>query len=194
MRRCRTTEHSRFLATAAIGAALALGLTSCSDSGSSQQQDRSLAAASGGSNAVPHSQQGQQALPQAELSGRDNLILTITAAERDGTAGYLTVRGKLTNTGPDITAVPAALRGSEPDILRTGPSLAGATLVDFPARKRYYVLRDTDGRPLTTTGLSTLQAGESARIFMQFPAPPPTTTTVGFQLPLFDTTTITISG
>ncbi len=66
--------------------------------------------------------------------------------------------------------------------------------MDFARGKRYYVLRDTDGRPLTTTGLSTLRAGESVHVFMQFPAPPASTTTVGFQLPLFDTANIKVSG
>ncbi|MFD7283650.1 hypothetical protein ACFV80_43335 [Streptomyces sp. NPDC059862] len=67
--------------------------------------------------------------------------------------------------------------------------------MDFARSKRYYVLRDTDGNPLTTTGLSTLKvAGESVWVFMQFPVPPARTTTVGFQLPLFDTADIKISG
>lgn len=89
--------------------------------------------------------------------------------------------------------VPAELRGNELEVLRTGPSLGGATVVDFAQHKRYYVLRDTDGRPLTTTGLTTLKADESVHVFMRFPAPPMSTTTVGFQLPLFDTANINIS-
>ncbi|WP_406451401.1 hypothetical protein [Streptomyces sp. NBC_01622] len=120
--------------------------------------------------------------------------MTITSAERDPVAGYLTVRGNLKNDGAGTVVVPAELRGNELDVLRTGPSLGGATVVDFSQHKRYYVLRDTDGRPLTTTGLSTLKAGESVHVFMQFPAPPTSTTTIGFQLPLFDTANIKISG
>lgn len=194
MRRWGTTGFRRHLATAGVAVGLALGLAGCSDSGSSVRQDRAVAAALEGGSTSSHGQQEQAAVPQAELAGRDDLVLTITAAERDRAASYLTVRGELTNEGAETAVIPAALRGSEPDVLRTGSSLAGATLIDFSARKRYYVLRDTDGRPLTTTGLSTLRAGESTRVFMQFPAPPPSTTTVGFQLPLFDTANIAISG
>lgn len=46
--------------------------------------------------------------------------------------------------------------------------------MDSKGKKRYYVLRDTDGRPLTTTNFPALKAGESLPVFMQFPAPPPT--------------------
>jgi hypothetical protein len=73
-------------------------------------------------------------------------------------------------------------------------SLGGATLVDAASKKRYYVLRDTDGRPLTTTGFSSLQPGESLAVFVQFPAPPTSTADVTFQLPTFASATIQISG
>ncbi|WP_405654132.1 hypothetical protein [Streptomyces sp. NBC_00019] len=177
-----------------ITVGVALAVAGCSDSGSSTLPDRAAAATAQGGGAVPRSQQERTAAPQAELAGRNGLVLAITVAERDRAAGYLTVRGDLTNTGPKTTAVPAELRGNETDVLRTGSSLAGATVVDFAARKRYYVLRDTDDRPLTTTGLSTLEPGESTRVFMQFPAPPPSASRVGFHLPLFDTANIAISG
>lgn len=193
MRRRDTTERRRRLATLGITVGLALAVAGCSDSGNSTLPDHAAAAAPEEGGSLPRSQQ-EQAAVQAELAGRNGLVLTITVAQRDRAAGYLTVRGNLTNNGTETTAVPAALRGNEADVSRTGASLAGATVVDFSARKRYYVLRDTTGRPLTTTGLSVLKPEESARVFMQFPAPPPSTTTVGFHLPLFDTANITISG
>ncbi|MGX4695516.1 hypothetical protein [Streptomyces sp. JNUCC 63] len=189
MTRWRTTAFRRRLAALSIAVGLALGVAGCSDS--SSQQDRSLAAASTAGGSAPHEQ--QTGAPLAELKGQDSLSLTITSAEREP-AGYLTVCGALKNEGTATAVVPAQLRGSELDVLRTGPSLAGATVIDFAGKKRYYVLRDTDGHPLTTTGLSTLKAGESARVFMQFPAPSASTTTVGFQLPLFDTANIKITG
>ncbi|MFE4413239.1 hypothetical protein [Streptomyces sp. NPDC056821] len=185
----RTTPFRRYLAALSIAASLALGVAGCSDG--SPQQDRSLAAASKAGGSTPHQPGGQTESPLAELQGQNGLSLTITSAERYP-AGYLTVRGTLKNEGTATTVVPAELGGNELNVLRTGPSLAGATVVDFAGKKRYYVLRDTDGHPLTTTGLSTLKAGESARVFMQFPAPPASTTAVGFQLPLFDTANIKI--
>lgn len=182
----------RRMVGAAALAALAFTVAGCSDG--STHQDRALTAATQVGGTTPRTQQGVPKAPLAELEGQGGLSLTITSAERDPSAGYLTVRGDLKNDAAGTAVVPAELRGNELDILRTGPSLGGATVVDFTRHKRYYVLRDTDGRPLTTTGLSTLKAGESVPVFMQFPAPPTSTTTVGFQLPLFDTANIKISG
>ncbi|MEU5524687.1 hypothetical protein ABZ759_29500 [Streptomyces sp. NPDC047860] len=179
-----TTAFGRHLTALTIVVGLGLGASACSGGG--RDQDRPAAKAGGGS--APYEQLRTEK-PLAELQGQGGLSLSITSAKRDP-AGYLTVRGDLKNDASTVAVVPAELRGSELKILRTGPSLAGATLVDFAHKKRYYVLRDTEGHPLTTTGLSTLKAGESAHVFMQFPTPP--SSTVGFQLPLFDTANIKI--
>ncbi|WP_435279760.1 hypothetical protein [Streptomyces sp. 1222.5] len=186
-----TSALGKHLAALTVTAGLAFGAVGCSGSGT--QQDRTLAAASEIGTSAPDQQLVETGSPLADLQGQNGLPLAITSAKRDP-AGYLTVRGDLKNDASEVAVVPVELRGNELEVLRTGPSQAGATLVDFTHCKRYYVLRDTDGRPLTTTGLSTLKAGEEVRVFMQFPAPPGSTTTVGFQLPQFDTATIKISG
>ncbi|WP_225080819.1 hypothetical protein [Streptomyces sp. CoT10] len=182
-------QLGRRLAALTITTGLTLGVAGCSVAG--REHDRAVTVGAGSDSSTLRAQQGRAGAPLAELHGQSGLALTITSAERDP-AGYLTVRGNLKNDAFVTTVVPAQLRGGELEVLRTGPSLAGATLVDFAHKKRYYVLRDTSGHPLTTTGLSTLKAGESARVFMQFPSP--SSSTVGFQLPLFDTATITITG
>ncbi len=180
--------------TVGVAALAALAFTAAGCSGGSMHHDRALTAATKAVGTTPRTQQSVAKSPLAELEGQGGLSLTITSAERDSSADYFTVRGDLKNDGSETAVVPAELRGNELDVIRTGPSLGGATVVDFTHHKRYYVLRDTDGRPLTTTGLSTLKAGESVHVFMQFPAPPTSTSTVGFQLPLFDTANIKISG
>ncbi|MEV0186791.1 hypothetical protein AB0I54_47615 [Streptomyces sp. NPDC050625] len=179
------------LATLTISAVLTLTTAGCS--GGSTPQERTVAAssASPAHGSAPRTQQGQPEVPPAVLKGQHHLQLTLTSARR--TAGVVTVRGRLKNTGTDLVVVPAELRGNETAVLKNGPSLAGATLVDFTGGKRYYVLRDTDARPLTTTGLSQLNGRESVAVFMQFPAPPTSTTTVDFELPLFESTTLTLS-
>ncbi|MFF9410403.1 hypothetical protein ACF1B0_33485 [Streptomyces anandii] len=183
------TAVGRRLTALTIAVGLTLGVAACS-AGGREQGRPSAAASQGGTDSEPRAQlQADQ--PLAELQGQGGLSLTITSAERDP-SGYVTVRGSLKNDGPTVAVVPAELRGSELAVLSTGPSLGGATLVDFTHKKRYYVLRDTEGRPLTTTGLSTLKGGDSAHVFMQFPSP--ASSTVGFQLPLFDTANIEISG
>ncbi|OKJ67854.1 hypothetical protein [Streptomyces sp. CB02261] len=128
----------------------------------------------------------------AVLKGKDGVDLTITSAERDA-GGFLTVKGALKNTSERSRALPGQIRGDETEVMKHGNSLGGATLIDSVGKKRYYVLRDTDGRPLTTTGLDILPAGETAAVFMQFPAPPATTTEVSFQLPTFEPATLKLS-
>ncbi|WP_030181121.1 hypothetical protein [Streptomyces sp. NRRL S-813] len=183
-----TTVVGKRLTALTLAVGLALGVAACS-AGDREQDPPSAAASQAGRGSEPR-EQLRADQPLAELQGQGGLSLTITSAERDP-AGYVTVRGDLKNDRPTVAVVPAELRGSELKVLSTGPSLGGATLVDFAHKKRYYVLRDTEGRPLTTTGLSTLKGGESAHVFLQFPSP--ASSTVGFQLALFDTATIKIS-
>ncbi|MFE5544234.1 hypothetical protein ACFQ71_10520 [Streptomyces sp. NPDC056534] len=130
--------------------------------------------------------------PLAVLKGRKSLQLALTSVERDA-GGFLTVKGRLTNAGESGSAVPAQVSGDETEVVKHGTSLGGATLVDAVGKKRYYVLRDTDGRPLTTSGLAIVPAGDSVEVFMQFPAPPASTAEVSFQLPTFEPATLKLS-
>lgn len=134
----------------------------------------------------------QTSEPLAVLKGQKGLEVSIASAERDA-GGFLTVKGQLTNTSDASTIVPSRLSGDETEVVKHGNSLGGATLVDSVGKKRYYVLRDTDGRPLTTAGLSNIGAGRSIPVFMQFPAPPASTTDVSFQLPTFEPATLKLS-
>ncbi|MFI2733024.1 hypothetical protein [Streptomyces sp. NPDC018711] len=128
----------------------------------------------------------------AVLKGRKGLQLAINSVERDA-GGFLTVKGRLSNAGESGSAVPAQVSGDETEVVKHGTSLGGATLIDSVGKKRYYVLRDTDGRPLTTSGLGVVSAGDSVDVFMQFPAPPASTTEVSFQLPTFEPATLKLS-
>ncbi|MFF9425704.1 hypothetical protein [Streptomyces sp. NPDC014746] len=128
----------------------------------------------------------------AIAKGQDGFELTINSAVRDA-GGFLTLKGSLKNTSEKGRAVPDNVRGDETEVLKHGTSLGGATLVDGAGKKRYYVLRDTDGRPLTTTGLGIVSAGRSVDVFLQFPAPPASTTEVSFQLPTFEPATLKLS-
>ncbi|WP_405857141.1 hypothetical protein OG361_25600 [Streptomyces sp. NBC_00090] len=150
--------------------------------------------------ATPQKTQGGQGQRTADepveavavLKGRKGLELAINSVERDA-GGFLTVKGQLRNGGDSGSAVPAQVSGDETEVVKHGTSLGGATLVDSVGKKRYYVLRDTDGRPLTTSGLSIVSAGDSIEVFMQFPAPPASTTEVSFQLPTFEPATLKLS-
>lgn len=176
--------------TVAVG--LAVGMAGCGGGGDDEKPHGSASATKGG-DPNPSTQEGQSDEPLAELKGSDGLLLQITSAQRDS-GGFVTVNGTLKNDGAKSLLIPSSLSGNETEIIRNGTSLGGATLVDPKGKKRYYVLRDTEGRPLTTTGLSSLKAGDNLPVFMQFPAPPANTAEVEFQLPTFASASIQISG
>jgi hypothetical protein len=188
-----TAKARRGMVALTVATGLAVGVAGCGGGGGDDKKPKTSASATKEGGTDPSPQEGQSDEPLAELRGQDGLVLQITSAERDS-GGFVTVNGTLKNDGDKSVLVPGAVRGDETEIIRNGRSLGGATLVDSKGKKRYYVLRDTDGRPLTTTGFSTLKAGESLAVFMQFPAPPTSTSEVAFQLPTFASATITISG
>ncbi|MFC7914966.1 hypothetical protein [Streptomyces sp. NPDC057386] len=176
--------------TVAIG--LAVAATSCSGGGDDEKPQSSASASARADGSQPSAQEGTDT-PLAELKGEGGLILKITSATRDA-GGFVTIAGELKNDGAEAARVSARASGDETEVVRHGTSLGGATLVDSVGKKRYYVLRDTDGRPLTTTGLPRIKPGESIPVFMQFPAPPTSSTEVTFQLPTFASAPIQITG
>ncbi|MER7712157.1 hypothetical protein ABTX83_16635 [Streptomyces werraensis] len=187
-----TTRARSGAVTLVVAAGLALGAAGCGGGGD-DDKPKSRASASETRGSDPSAQEGQDEAVLAELKGRDGLVLTIESATRDA-GGFVTVSGEIKNDGSEDARVPIETRGDETEIMRHGGSFGGATLVDSASKKRYYVLRDTDGRPLTTTNIPRIKPGETVPVFMQFPAPPPDTTEVTFQLPTFGSGTIQISG
>ncbi|MCF4140127.1 hypothetical protein L1856_29820 [Streptomyces sp. Tue 6430] len=189
-----TGKARRGMVAVAAVAGLALGSAACGGGGgddAKKPESSSSASTAGGSQ--PNPQEGKSEEPLAEVKGPGGLLLQITSAARDS-GGFVTVNGALKNDGSEVAVIPLELSGNETEIMNNGRSLGGATLVDSKSKKRYYVLRDTEGRPLTTTGFSTLKAGETIDVFLQFPSPPADTADVSFQLPLFPSAVIKISG
>ncbi|MEU9911623.1 hypothetical protein [Streptomyces sp. NPDC051001] len=187
-----TTKARRGMVALTVAAGLAVGVAGCGGGGDDDKKPEASASASKDTGSDPSAQEGTDE-PLAELKGEDGLILEITSAQRDS-GGFVTVSGEMKNDGAEAARVSVRTSGDETEIIRHGTSLGGATLVDSASKKRYYVLRDTDGRPLTTTGMPRIKAGDSIPVFMQFPAPPTDTGEVTFQLPTFAAATITISG
>ncbi|MFF3203364.1 hypothetical protein [Streptomyces sp. NPDC002962] len=188
-----TAKARRGMVALAVVTGLAVGAAACGGGGDDDKKPQSSSSASRTGGSQPDPQEGQSKDPIAELKGPSGLLLQITSAVRDS-GGFVTVNGALKNDSGSEAVIPSALSGNETEIMNNGLSLGGATLVDAKSKKRYYVLRDTEGRPLTTTGFSTLKAGESIDVFLQFPAPPASSTDVSFQLPLFPSGVIKISG
>ncbi|MDX2389739.1 hypothetical protein NJL88_06625 [Streptomyces sp. DK15] len=193
----RHTTKVRGGAVVALATVLALTLVGCGDG------DGSKPVESGKSSPVDPKANGSQAptptgnpspVPTqviATVNGEAGMTLAINSAVRDA-GGFLTVSGQLKNTGSQAFTSTAAWRGNE--LKGSGVSVAGVTLVDKAGKKRYYVLRDTDGRCLCTTGLTIIDPGQTIPFFAQFPTPPQSTTEVDFNLPTFATATIKISG
>ncbi|MFF0285098.1 hypothetical protein [Streptomyces sp. NPDC005262] len=199
----RTARTRRVVAAVSMTAALALAVTACGSDGGGEAKDPGSSSSSsapskssdGDKGAQEDTSAGDNVDPNANLAEvrGSGLTLVINQVRRDS-GGFVTVQGTIKNLS-DRTQNSSSWAGTETSVANSNAnSVAGATLVDKVGKKRYYVLRDTESRCLCTTGIPPLSAGESTPIFMQFPAPPSTTTEVDFTLPTFATASLKISG
>ncbi|MEW2550553.1 hypothetical protein [Streptomyces zhihengii] len=193
----RILQSRRRAAAVAITAALALTVVGCGGDGDKGDTSSSSATptkkedkGTGGSSAEP---EPEATTVIATAKGRDGIVLEINSVERDS-GGFVTVNGQVKNTGSSTYYQTTPWRGNEQELQGGGQSVGGATLVDKEGKKRYYVLRDTDGRCLCTSGFTQVDAGSALPVFIQFPAPPESTTTVDFQLPTFQNISVEITG
>ncbi|MGW4029923.1 hypothetical protein ACWEFL_11465 [Streptomyces sp. NPDC004838] len=199
-----STRHGaktrRAAASALVAAALSLSLTACGGGGEDRSDEKGPAASTSADDPGKPDQSKDRdgtTVPDtsrtlATINGSNGFQIVIHSAARD-TGGFLTVSGSVKNTSGKQQFPPLQWNGEETKVKQTGPSFAGMTLIDKKGKKRYYVLRDTDGFPLTTTGLSTLEAGQAVDFFAQFPSPPEGTNEVDLQIPLMPTATIELS-
>ncbi|MFI1868176.1 hypothetical protein [Streptomyces jumonjinensis] len=184
-----------------VAAALSLSLTACGggDDGSDRKNTGAESTQSGPEQPKqPSADEGAEGAEEpgagatlAVIKGANGFEFTISAAERDE-GGFLTLSGTVKNISSGRKIPPVQWNGQENQVKRTGPSLGGVTLIDKAGKKRYYVLRDTEGYPLTTTGLGAFEAGASVDFFAQFPAPPEETEALDLQIPLMPSATIEI--
>ncbi len=196
----RTLRARRGAVAAAVTVALALAVGGC---GGDSKDDKSNTAGGDSQSKTTSSGGGGQpgsSTPKpgpttklAEATGQGGIVLTINSVGRDA-GGFVTVAGQLKNPGTENFVDTSGWVGTEKDVLASGDSVAGATLVDKVGKKRYYVLRDTGGKCLCTMGIVGVKAGQTVPFFAQFPAPPPTSKEVDFQLPTFPTMTVPVSG
>ncbi|MFI6287011.1 hypothetical protein ACIBCM_20060 [Streptomyces sp. NPDC051018] len=198
-----STRHGaktrRRVAAVLVAAVLPFSLTACGsgDDGSDKKGADTATTSSRSSEKPDESGDGGTMVPDssktlATVNGSNGVQIVINSAARDS-GGFLTLSGVVKNTSGNRFVPPVQWNGEESAVKRTGRSFAGVTLVDKAGKKRYYVLRDTDGFPLTTTGLSAIEAGQAVDFFAQFPSPPEETKEVDVQIPLMPTVTIAIS-
>lgn len=179
-----TTKGRRALAAVAITTGLLLTVSGCGGGGDGDKPEAAASSSQSGQSddggATEESQTPSQDTVLAEVKG-DDITLTIVSAVRDQ-GGYVTVSGKVTNGGGQFW-IASNWRGDERELSGNGASLAGASLIDSKGKKKYLVLRDTQGRCLCTKFEGGgVEAGQTADWFAQFPAPPADTTAVNFQV------------
>ncbi|GDY56216.1 hypothetical protein SVIO_068390 [Streptomyces violaceusniger] len=126
-----------------------------------------------------------------EMKGPGGVVVTLHSAVRDD-GGFVTVNATVTNRGSRLFNA-IDWRSKETEV-KSLSSVSGASLVDEKGKKRYLVLRDTDGQCLCTTGLSGIKPNESRPLFAQFPAPPKSVKEIDFQIPTMPSVSITLSG
>lgn len=184
------------MAVAGAAAVMALTLAGCGGDGAKDPKaDGKASAAQSQGGSSNKSAAGESPSPKptevlATANGDPGIVLTINSAVRDP-GGFVTVSGEIKNGGSGVFTKITAWRGDEKSA--SGASVAGATLIDKIGKKRYYVLRDSENC-LCTTGITRIDPGTAIPFFVQFPAPPASSTEVDFTLPTFATATIRISG
>lgn len=191
----RTKKSRRALPTLAITTGLLLAVAGCGGGGDDNSDK-------GGTSSAPsqttsdsgeeESRAPEQETLLAEVKGESGVTLTISSAERDE-GGFVTIEGSVTNGTGSAWSV-GNWRGDERELSKNGGSMAGASLVDQTGKKKYLVLRDTEGRCLCTRFEGGLREGETTQWFAQFPAPPTETAKVDFQVGGMPPASIEIDG
>ncbi|MFJ2257807.1 hypothetical protein ACIOKD_05575 [Streptomyces sp. NPDC087844] len=179
----RTTKGRTVLTAVAITTGLVLTVAGCGGGGDEEGSDKNTSSSSpakndgGDDKESSESPSAQQVLAEVKSGG---LTLAVTSVKRDD-GGFVTVGGTVTNNSGK-SWVAADWRGDERELAGNGGSIAGASLVDQTGKKKYLVLRDTEGRCLCTRFTGGVQSGETTEWFAQFPAPPEDATKVSFQV------------
>jgi hypothetical protein len=185
----------RTLTAVGIAAGLLLTVAGCGGGGEDDKADDSPSASAtskspddGSGNDEPDAPDETKVLAESKDG---DIGVVITSAVRDG-GGFVTVSGTVTNNGSRLWTA-ADWRGDENELRQNASSVAGASLVDQSGKKKYLILRDTQGRCLCTRFTGGVKAGETADWFAQFPAPPEATTSVDFQVGSMPPATIELS-
>ncbi|MEU1123219.1 hypothetical protein ABZ371_06450 [Streptomyces sp. NPDC005899] len=195
MRAAMTRIRFKGAAVAAASVAMAVVLTACGgDEGSDKPESKpegSTSSSSEQKTEPPAPAEDDETEVLASIKGKDGVEAVVSSVKREA-GGFVTVKGRVKNGSKQIWTA-SGWQGMEQEVAGNGASMAGASLVDQTGKKRYLVLRDTDGRCLCTK-FEGLTPGAEAPFFAQFPAPPASTTEVDFQIPTMPTATIKISG
>ncbi|WP_049580021.1 hypothetical protein [Streptomyces sp. SBT349] len=196
----RDSKSRLILIVVALGAALVIAVASCSGGGDDDggaEDSSGQESGANGENEEPAEDPTEDAegeepsgRPLAEVTGEQEITVTITDARREA-GGFLTVEGTLYNGGGEPWG-DSAWAGPESELAGNDFSMAGATLVAQEERRRYLILRDTEGRCLCTNFGLLVNSGDTINWFAQFPEPAPETAQVDFHIGQMPPATIEI--
>lgn len=192
----RTRRKGGRWAAVVVATGLLFALAGCSGGGDDEDADKSSPSQQddkGGDGDSSSQNGGGEGEVLAEVKGGSDISLTINSAEREE-GGFLTLNGEVSNSGGKFWSG-VEWKADEKELAEANPSsMAGASLVDKKGKKKYLVLRDTDGRCLCTAFKGGLQSGQTKTWYAQFPAPPKGNDVLDFQVGDLPTASITISG
>ncbi|MEU5420780.1 hypothetical protein ACFY1P_03225 [Streptomyces sp. NPDC001407] len=184
------TKSRRRAAAAAVVSLLALAVSGCGGGGGGDADAAPAKKSAGPPGSAKNAPSDRPGEVIGQMKGPDGVVIAVNSAVRDS-GGFVTVSGTLTNGGSKPFNAIHWL--SQETDMKSRSSISGASLVDGASKKRYLVLRDTDGECLCSTGLTNIKPQESRPVFAQFPAPPENVTDVDFQVPTMPSVRVRIS-
>lgn len=147
-----TMKGRRAVTAVAIATGLLLTVAGCGGGGDDGKADDSPSASTSAKTPDDSSGDDEPDAPaetKVLAESKDGDIgVVITSAVRDS-GGFVTVSGTVTNNGSRLWTA-ADWRGDENELRQNASSVAGASLVDQSGKKKYLILRDTQGRCLCT--------------------------------------------
>jgi hypothetical protein len=124
---------------------------------------------------------GAAAGPIASADGQSPDVHLEVMQLKRGSGGTVTLRFRVINGGKDNLGIYGLMSGKE------SPSVDGVHLLDAANKKKYLVVRDSEGNCVCSRGLdSPIKPGESMNFWSKFPAPPDTVEKISVVVPHFE--------
>ena len=130
----------------------------------STQMEGPVAVRAQGPAATPAPTPKPLATVESEYQG---VSVSVQELRRDTNAATVTLKMTINNQSSDYFGVEKF--GTVYD---SSSTIAGVELIDLANKKKYFVVRDTDGTCLCSHGLDILHSGSKLAVWAKFPAPP----------------------
>ena len=110
--------------------------------------------------------------------------ITLSVQELKRTSGD-TVSLKFSITNASSESLGYGYNFGEKDRTPDFTSIGGAVLIDEANKKKYFVVRDSEGQCVCSRGLKDQKAGETRNLWARFPAPPEDVQKISVVIPHF---------